>query len=130
MVRIIVIDNDNASNQHVVSMLQMEGFNAIGVLHADHGLKLLETRLFHLIVTEIVMPERDGIEVMLSMKKNKISVPVIAVSGGGKKIGPEYYLKLAQQFGATYTFTKPVNSEPFLYAIRKCISEINNRSIS
>jgi DNA-binding NtrC family response regulator len=122
MDRIMVIDNDLESNQCIVNLLQKEGFEAVGILHATKGIDLLGTGIFNLIVTEILMPEKDGIEILLSMKKKKINIPVIAISGGGK-ICPEYYLTLAQHFGANCTFSKPVASSPFLYAIRKCLNK-------
>jgi len=126
MDRIMVIDNDIDSNQYIVNMLQKEGFEAVGIPKAKKGIELLGTGLFNLIVTEILMPEKDGIEVLISMRKNRIHIPVIAISGGGK-ICPEYYLTLAQHFGVDYTFEKPVETVSFLYAIQQCLNQ-NNRS--
>lgn len=122
MDRIMVIDNDLESNQCIVNLLQNEGFEAVGILHATKSVDLLGTGIFNLIVTEILMPEKDGIEILISMRKNRIHIPVIALSGGGK-ICPEYYLTLARHFGVAHTFEKPVNPLPFLYAIRKCLNK-------
>jgi DNA-binding response OmpR family regulator len=103
-------------------MLLEEGFEAVGILHAKKGIEYLATGLFNLIVTEILMPEIDGIEILISMKKNMIYVPVIAISGGGIFCS-EYYLTLANYLGVDYTFSKPVNTLLFLYAIRKCLNQ-------
>jgi DNA-binding NtrC family response regulator len=124
MDRIMVIDNDFDYNKCIVSLLQKEGFEAVGILRAKKAIELLETGLFNLIVTEILMPEKDGIEVLISMRKKRIQIPVIAISGGGK-ICPEYYLTLARIFGVEHTFEKPVNTLPFLYAIWKCLNNTN-----
>ncbi|HEX2955496.1 MAG TPA: response regulator [Chitinispirillaceae bacterium] len=123
----MVIDDDLDSNQCIVNLLQKEGLETVGVLQAKKGIEYIQTGLFNLIVTEILMPEMDGIEVLIWMKKDKIHIPVIAISGGGK-IRPEYYLTLAQHFGAHHTFVKPVNTLLFLYAIRKCLNQTNERT--
>jgi CheY-like chemotaxis protein len=124
MDRVMVIDNDMDSNRYIVNMLQKEGFEAVGILRAKKGIEYLTTGLFDLIVMEILMPEIDGIEVLISMKKNMIHVPVIAISGGGI-ICPEYYLALAFYFDVDHTFVKPIDRLPFLSAIRKCLNQTN-----
>ena len=121
MARILVIDDDEIMNDMIVQLLSEAGYEAEGALDGSRGLKLLETQPFDLIVTDIVMPERDGLETILAIRKQSKAVPIIAVSGGGR-LGPEQYLLMAREFGADYIFQKPFDAERFLEAVRACLA--------
>lgn len=71
----------------------------------------------NLVILDIVMPDQEGIETLIQLRKEYPRLPVIAISGGGK-IGPDNYLKLAKAFGADETFEKPVSNTVLLSAIR------------
>lgn len=121
MARILIIDDDEVMNDMIVQLLAQAGYEAQGARDGNQGLKLWETKPFDLIVTDIVMPIKEGLETILAIRgKNKI-VPIIAISGGGK-ISPEQYLHLAQSFGADKVFQKPFDSAVFLLAVRECLS--------
>jgi DNA-binding response OmpR family regulator len=119
--RILVIDDDEIMNDMIVQLLSEAGYEAEGARDGGRALKLLETGSFDLIVTDIVMPESDGLETILAVRKQNKAIPIIAVSGGGR-IGPEQYLLMAREFGADYVFQKPFDAEPFLAAVRACLS--------
>ena len=121
MAKILVIDDDDIMNGMTVQLLSEAGYEAEGARDGDCGLKLLATKAFDLVVTDIVMPEKEGIETIISIRSKSKTLPIIAISGGGK-INPEQYLRMAQRFGADYTFQKPFNREHFLAAVRECIS--------
>ena len=121
MARILVIEDNEIMNDILVKMLSNAGYDTIGVEDGADGLRLLEKEKFDLIVTDIVMPEKDGIEIIHFSKRRDKVLPVIAVSGGGR-IGPTEYLSLAQKFGADYAFEKPIDREAFLEAVRECLS--------
>jgi DNA-binding response OmpR family regulator len=123
MARILVIDDDEILNAMIVQLLSETGYEAEGVLDGRYGLSLLETKPFDLVVTDIVMPEKDGLETILAIRRKSKTVPIIAISGGGK-IAPEDYLLIAQKMGADYSFQKPFNNELFLGAVRECLSGI------
>jgi DNA-binding response OmpR family regulator len=121
MALIIVIDDDDIMNGMLVQMLSEAGHETYGAEDGDRGLKLLATLPFDLVVTDIVMPEKEGLETIRAIRKTNKIIPIIAISGGGK-ICPEDYLKMAQQFGADYTFQKPFNRDRFLGAVRECLA--------
>ena len=121
MARILVIDDDEIMNDMIVQLLSEVGYEAEGAEDGSIGLKLLESRAFDLIVTDIIMPDTEGLETIVAIRKKNKSVPIIAVSGGGK-LGPEQYLHMAKHFGADYAFQKPFYKEPFLAAVRECLS--------
>ena len=105
----------------IVQMLSEAEYEAEGAKDGNAGLKMLDAKLFDLVVTDIVMPEKEGLETIVAIRKRNKKVPIIAISGGGK-LGPEHYLLLAQQFGADYAFQKPFNKDAFLGAVRECLS--------
>ena len=123
MARILVIDDDKIMNSMVVQMLKEAGYEVKSALDGKHGLKLLDTKAFDLIVTDIIMPEIEGLEMIRVVRAINRKIPIIAISGGGK-MRPEGYLKMAQAFGADYTFEKPFDKEPFLAAVRDCLEGI------
>jgi len=123
MVRILVIDDDEIMNGMIVQMLSEAGYEAEGVQDGNGGLKMFESKSFDLIVTDIVMPDKEGIETIIAIRSKSKTVPIIAISGG-EKLGPEQYLQMAQHFGADYTFQKPFDREYFLAAVRECLSGI------
>lgn len=121
MARILVIDDDEIMNGMIVQLLSEVGYEAEGAEDGSLGLRLLETKTFDLIVTDIIMPEKEGLETIVAIRKRDKTVPIIVVSGGGK-LGPEQYLHMAKHFGADYAFQKPFYREPFLAAVRECLS--------
>jgi len=79
-------------------MLEREGFDIIVASNGKEGMKLFEKDPVDLVITDIIMPEKDGIEVILALRKDYPDVPIIAMSGGGIK-PPDGYLKMAKLSG-------------------------------
>ena len=75
-----------------------------------------------LVLTELVMPERDGIELLLEIKRAAPRTKVIAMSGGGASLPTEFVLHLASRLGADGTVSKPVDAARLLEAIEKVLS--------
>jgi DNA-binding response OmpR family regulator len=121
MASILVIDDDEIMNGMIVQLLTEAGYNAEGARDGKRGLTMLDAKPFDLIVTDIIMPEKEGIETIVAVRKKNKTLPIIAISGGGK-LGPAQYLHMAQQFGADYAFQKPFNNEQFLAAVRECLA--------
>ena len=83
------------------------------------GLRLFKAHGADVVITDIVMPEKEGIETIRDLVRVKSDVKIIAMSGGGR-IGPDAYLEVAQQIGAQRTLVKPVERS----AILQCIAEL------
>lgn len=74
-----------------------------------------------LVVTDMVMPEMDGVELILILRKTHPRLPVIAMSGGGR-LGPDDYLKIARAGGAARILAKPFEIDQLLWMVRELIS--------
>ncbi len=120
MKNVLVIDDDLELKDMMVEMISREGYNAHGAGDGKEALKLINEKSFDLIITDIIMPEKEGIEMIIELKKKQPELKIIAISGGGK-LGPEGYLDLASKLGADATFTKPVSRSELLEEIEKLI---------
>jgi len=73
------------------------------------------------VITDILMPEKDGIDVIIDMKKEQDDVRIIAISGGRRTITPQFNLDSAALIGVRQTLTKPFNREQLLQAIQDAL---------
>jgi CheY-like chemotaxis protein len=117
---ILLIEDDEIVREMFIAMLENEGYVLYGAVNGFNGLALYNSLHFDLIITDIIMPEKEGIETIFEIRKNNKKIPIIAISGGGR-INPGSYLKIAKNLGADYVFSKPVHRQEFLSAIRECL---------
>ena len=75
-----------------------------------------------LVITDIFMPEQEGLETIKELKHDFPAVKIIVISGGGAGLKPEPYLKIAGQFGANKTLTKPFKRDDILRAVKELLS--------
>ena len=117
---IIIIDDDDQIREMLKQMLAREGYEILTASNGKEGIRLYRERQTDLIITDIVMPEKDGLETIMELRKDFPEVKVIAMSGGGR-IGPESYLQAAKRLGAVRTLTKPFEREEMLNVVREVI---------
>lgn len=120
MPQILVIDDCIELTDMVVHLLKTAGYEATGVYDGKYGMKLLDQGQFDMIITDILMPDMDGIEIICAIRKKNKQVPIIAMSSGGK-IGAATYLECALVLGAKYAFLKPFDMALFLEEIGKYV---------
>src|SRR5665213_1246979 len=117
---ILLIDDDPLVAFTVERMLQGGGYAVIRAADGDKGLRLLKSEHIDLVITDIIMPVKEGIETIREIRAHDAAVPVIAVSGGGHGSGGNY-LRMAQALGATEVLSKPFDREELLGAVRRCL---------
>ena len=103
---ILIIEDDRDLRDMLRSALQRKDYT---VLEADNGKEALinfKPGVTDLVVTDLLMPEEDGLKVIMQMREMKPEIKVIAISGGGKA-GPGSYLDMAKTLGADSVFPKP-----------------------
>jgi len=122
MARILVIDDDEQVLDMLYESLTREGYDVLKASNGEQGLKLYREEPVDLIITDLIMPEKEGIETIIELRQDFPEVKIIAISGGGR-IGTKDYLNMAKIFGVQRTFTKPVAREQLLDAIRELIKE-------
>ena len=122
MARILVIDDDEQVLDMLYQSLTREGYDVLRASNGEQGLRLYRQEPVDLIITDIIMPEKEGIETIIELRQDFPDVKIIAMSGGGR-IGTNDYLHLAKIFGVQRTFTKPVAREQLLDAITELLEE-------
>jgi CheY-like chemotaxis protein len=122
MARILVIDDDEQVLDMLYESLTREGYDVLRASNGEQGLRRYRQEPVDLIITDIIMPEKEGIETIIELRQDFPDVKIIAMSGGGR-IGTNDYLHLAKIFGVQRTFTKPVAREQLLDAITELLEE-------
>lgn len=106
--RILLIEDDPQIRKLFKIKLSSEGYEVIDAPDGKEGLRLYRMEIPDLVITDLVMPVKEGIEVITELKKDFPDVRIIAISGGGRN-NPEIYLNIAKHLGAQKIFTKPVD---------------------
>ncbi|MDG5816192.1 response regulator [Chitinispirillales bacterium ANBcel5] len=122
MPKVMIIDDDELFRGMLLQMMEREGIDAVGTFNGKEGLQIIDSYQPDLIITDIVMPDKEGLETIIELRQHYKHIPIIAVSGGGK-VHPDVYLSTAKQFGANYAFSKPLNRTEFLSAVIKCLGK-------
>jgi CheY-like chemotaxis protein len=120
MPRILLIDDDDQVRMMMRMTLEKEGYVVEEAPDGSVGIRLYREQPADLVITDIVMPEKEGMETIMTLKRDFPSVKIIAISGGGK-IAPARYLDLAEQMGVQRTFSKPLDRSELLMAIREVL---------
>ena len=102
----------------LVELLTENGYLVTEAENGLKGIEMLAGTIPDLIITDIIMPDRDGLEVIIEMKKKNPALKIIAVSGGGTNTA-ETYLKMAKALGASATLEKPFHIDELLKEIRQ-----------
>lgn len=113
---ILVIDDEPSIQYLFKKMLEREGFDVLTASDGKEGMALFESRPVDLVVTDLIMPVKEGIEVIMELKQTHPDIPVIAISGGGLN-SSESYLTIAQAAGAHAALRKPVGRDILMETI-------------
>ena len=124
MARILVIDDDELVLSLIKKVLERKKYDVVTASNGKDGLQLYEEQKIDLIITDLIMPEEEGIHVITTLRKKDKHVKIIAISGGGR-IGPINYLKIAKGCGANYTHMKPIKIEELLKSVRDLLENEN-----
>ncbi len=120
MARILIMDDDSLIRRLLRQVLEGEGYEVVEASDGTQGINLNRKMHCDLIITDIIMPEKEGIETIGELRREFKGIKIIAMSGGGR-IGPDAYLKMAKDFGAMRTIVKPINREELLKAAKELL---------
>lgn len=121
MNKILLIDDDLDFHESLKDTLKYEGYNVVSALDGKQGLSLIAKELPDLIITDIIMPNIEGIELINTLTlQDNITTKIIAISGGGR-LACEEYLETAKAFGADSVFEKPLDIELFLKTVHNLL---------
>jgi DNA-binding response OmpR family regulator len=119
--RILVIDDDDQMRTLLRQVMEWAGYEVIVAGDGREGMQKQRKNAADLVITDLIMPEQEGLETITSLKKEYPGIKIIAISGGGR-IGPEAYLPAAQELGADRVFSKPFDVRELAEAVKELLS--------
>ena len=117
MACILVVDDTNDVREVLREMLEREGYDVLDAPDGKEGLRIYQENDIDLVISDVLMPEKDGIEMVMQLKFNFPEAKVIVLTGG-----PEGFLKVAEKYDVKYTFKKPVDRKKLIEAVRDMLS--------
>lgn len=114
--RVLVIDDDDMLRTTTCRLLVNAGYDAQGAASGEAGLACLRQQPADVIITDIVTPDMDGLELIRALQRADPQVKVIAMSGGGRR-GTTDYLDTALKFGARLVLPKPFTKEALIATV-------------
>ena len=121
MTRILIIDDDTQIREMLSQVFLRAGYEVVAAADGDAACEMFRKSPADIIITDMVMPEKGGVETIMELRTDFPGVKIIAISGGGRT-GPYGYLKLAERFGAEKVFSKPLSKDKILQAVEELLS--------
>lgn len=121
MAHILVIDDDVAFLAMLAQMLRQDGHRVTPAADGADALRLLPHSRPDLIVTDILMPNMDGIETMMQLSRQGDRTPVVAMSGGRRSVSAAFNLESAALLGVKATLAKPFSRADLRQAIEQAL---------
>jgi DNA-binding response OmpR family regulator len=124
MARILLIDDDDRIRTALCLALASFGHTVIEARNGRMGLEMFRHVGADLVITDIVMPEKDGLEVLREIQKRQVPpVKVIAISDGGGPQSATDYLHMAKLLGAAKVLVKPFSTEVLMAAVNELLPD-------
>lgn len=121
MARILLVDDEHATRRVIRRMLEAAEHEVTEAADGSDALHEFAAGSFDLVVTDLIMPGKEGIETIMEMRQSKPGTKVLAISGGGQ-FKAEGLLDMAGALGATGTLAKPFTSDELLAAVDRILT--------
>jgi DNA-binding NtrC family response regulator len=118
MARILVIDDEDSMLEILQEMLEDAGYEVVCASDGEEGVRLYHEAPTDLIVTDIVMPKKDGVAVVWELRADYPEAKILAMTGYDPVALP-----ITEQLGVVATFKKPFKMQEFLKAVRDILEE-------
>jgi DNA-binding response OmpR family regulator len=128
MAKILLVDDDTLVRTSLAYALEDAGHAVSQAVNGDDGLSALARENFDLVVLDILMPEREGIETIRDIRQKWPTLPVLAISGGDKT-GWSDFLRMASTLGANDTMAKPFTATDFVDRVARLLATRGPREI-
>ncbi len=117
--RILIIDDEVSAREILRRMLEAEGYEVVEAANGEEGIACFLRQASDLVITDMVMPVKDGLKTILEIREYAADVPIIAISGGGA-ISKERYLSVAGYIKGVVTLAKPFTRQQLV----TCVAEL------
>lgn len=120
MPRILIVDDDENLRKVLEKLLTIKGHEVRTAENGIDAIKLMEHESFDLVITDILMPDMDGYELIRALRKGEAPPRIIAISGGSGRLDSEYLLEVAKRMKADKLLQKPIS----IAAIDAAVNEV------
>lgn len=121
MAHILIIDDDKSLREMLRTALELDGHEVEDVSDGFAAIRRYGQNPADLVITDIIMPGKDGIEIIFELHQANPDIKIIALSGGGR-IEATSYLGIAEKFGASRTFIKPFDYDELMAAVSELLT--------
>ena len=121
MKKILLIEDNTIVRNTVMRILQSAGFGVVTANDGLQGVVAFRKEPFDLVISDIMMPEQEGIGTIRQILSEKPGTKIIAISGGGR-IGNTDFLQIARKMGASDALPKPFDPDDLLDRINNCLA--------
>ena len=119
--RVLIIDDDEQLRALLREILERAGFAVVEAANGVEGLRLFRGDPADLVITDLIMPDKEGVETILELRREFPEARIIAISGGGRN-GCANYLPIAARLGARRTLAKPFSRQEILDSVRETLT--------
>ncbi len=120
MARILVIDDDPQLRTLLRRYFERRGYDILEAADGNAGIAVYQTQGADLVITDLIMPGKEGMETIMELRREHPDAKIIAISGGGR-VAPQGYLQLAKGVGASKVFSKPFELDQILAAVEELL---------
>ncbi|HEY8191939.1 MAG TPA: response regulator [Alphaproteobacteria bacterium] len=117
--KILLVDDDGFIREMVKTMLQPEGYDLVMCGNVDDAISALSGNVFDIIITDLLMPQKTGMDFIKHLKRHKIAVPVLAITGGIENAIDDY-VNIGDLY-ADATLPKPVSKDKLIETITRLV---------
>lgn len=122
MGKIMVVDDDIGIKKLLENAFLKVGYEVSAFTSGKDAINKFKNDPHDVLITDIIMPEKDGIETIIEIKKIEPNIKIIAISGGGR-IKADDYLNIVKKLGVDYTFSKPFSIKEILEAVNNLLKK-------
>ena len=116
MTRILLVDDDDGLRRVLAQALTQQGFDVQEASNGNEALACYDRQGADIVILDVVMPEKEGLETIVELRRRPVIPGIIVMSGGGQ-ISPKIYLKIAKAHRADRVLEKPFSCEDLLDAV-------------
>ena len=120
---VLAVDDEEAIRNLLGDFLTMERYNPILAGSAEEAAEILRQKTVDVVVTDMILPGRSGLELLADIRKSYPHIPVVLITGYGGKAGPRETINM----GADGYFAKPFHNAELIYTLRKVLSDRGRR---
>jgi CheY-like chemotaxis protein len=124
---ILIIEDEAAMRRVMARTLREVGFTVLEAENGRTGLQLFNAHMPPLVITDLLMPDKDGLETIRELRRSAKDIKIIATSGGGRA-GRLDFLEVATEFGADLVLRKPFRGAELLDAVARLIGSAGGTS--